>query len=116
MGFTLSDLNELDIVERRDGEICWVLRNESTKSLETFLPDMWGQHMLEDYNANFTYGGPCLTRSERERNKPYDIVGVCKSRSPWKSIQLMRQYEIAQKSGDSEEIKKAIQEFKFVQV
>lgn len=110
----ITDLKEMDIVLRRDGQVCWILRNETTQTLETFLPDMWGQHMLSDYRINFDYGTPGLTRREREMNRRYDIIAVSKSRSNWKSIDNMRRYEIAKRDGDEAEIKDALSHFDWI--
>lgn len=115
--FNISDLKEMDIVLRRDGRVCWVLKNEYSGLLQTFLPDMWGQHEIKDYDEKFRYKGDLiLSRRERQPNIRYDIVAVSKSRSPWKSIYNMREYEKSLKSNDQEDKDRVWEEFNWIKV
>jgi len=119
MGYSINDIKEMDIVLRRDGKVCWVLRNESSGLLETFLPDMWGQQYIKDYDDQFRYKGEeCsrLSRRERAPYRKYDIVAISPSRSCWKSIYNMRTYDHSLKSNDQEEKDIAWENFNWIEV
>ena len=111
---TINDLEEMDIVLRRDGKVCWVLRNETTKRLQTFLPDMWGQHELRHYYPNFKYGKYVRHYSLRDDNN--DILAVCKPRSKWKALQLMHDYEALRLQGNELALKEFMKEFNWINV
>lgn len=110
----INDLKELDIVRRRDGKVCWVLENETEKKLETFLPSMWGQHMLYHYNDDFTYGKD--VKYPTQYDSKYDIVAVSKSRSAWKALHLMREYEKAIRDKDEKYIEECMAAFNWIEV
>ena len=118
-----KDLKPMDIVLRRDGQVLWVLQNDYTKEIMTFLPDMWGQQLISDYDDKFQYKGldmSRMSRSEREKHKKKegskDIMAVSKCRSYWKSINLMREYELAKKKDDRECLEACMKEFQWIQV
>ena len=109
---TVNALEEMDIVLRRDGEVCWVLRNEYTKQLQTFSLNMWGQHELRHYYPYFKYGKDVMCSLKDNR---YDILAVCKPRSKWKALQLMHDYESVLHQG-SETISRFMKEFNWIDV
>lgn len=114
----ITDLKEMDIVLRKDGRVCWILRNDYSHKLQLFLPDMWGQSELSAYYDDFTYGKNVEHYNEK-RDSMNDIVAVCRPKSPWKAIHLMRTYELALRSKDedsSQELEEAMKEFKWVYV
>lgn len=110
----MEQLKEMDIVLRRDGKICWIMKNENTQRMQTFALGLYGQHELLDYE-DFVYGKN-VKHFNPERDKKYDIVSVCQTRSPWHAIHLVRNYELALKSEDDEAIKQALADFSWVEV
>ena len=112
----ITDLKEMDIVLRKDGRVCWVLKNDYTHKMQLFLPDMWGQSELSNYYDDFTYGKDVEHYNEK-RDSMNDIVAVCRPKSPWGAIHLMRTYELALRSKDedsSQELEEAMKEFNWV--
>lgn len=110
-----SDLKELDFVKMRNGQVCWVLRNESTGKLQTFLPDGWGMHELSNYYDDFTYGKGVLNYNIKIDSKN-DIIAASRSRSAWKAINNMHYYWKAVQAEDEELIKECMAEFKWIDV
>ena len=114
----LHELQEMDIVLREDGHICWVLQNSFTNKYQTFSLSMWGQHELSDYNQDFTYGNG-VNYFIKERDSKYNIVGVCRPMSKWHAIKLVRDYEMAVDRYDETDeesvldLKKALDAFKW---
>lgn len=114
----VSDLQEMDIVLLRSGEVCWILMNDSGEGLEVFGKELWGRHYLSNYYEDFAYGVEekvrCMSRSERARYVRNDIVAVCKPRSKWQAMNLMRVYESALKDKDEEYLKECFDAFDWV--
>lgn len=61
-----EDIKECDVVLLRNGNVRIVLYNEVEFGLTLFMNDMWCEHSLNQYTADFKY----------EKNSRHDIVEV----------------------------------------
>ena len=101
---TPIDLCEMDIVLKRNGMVCWVLKNDFDHDLQLFNVDLWGQQKLRNYDSKFRYtGGENLSLMSKRERKPYqehDIIAIYKSESKWKLLNLMYNYKSIMKSNN----------------
>lgn len=111
-------LQEMDVVLRRDGTVCWVLKDEIVGRLGLFGLDMLGYHLLKNYNYDFTYGKDLiledLDEKERENIRKYDIIAVSGLDSTHNKLWVARNYEKSLLAGDTDSKNIWFRQFKWV--
>lgn len=113
---TIHDLKEMDLVLRRDGKICWILRNEFTHELQSFSYNLWGQQTMHNYSDDFIYGKNRKDYQGSELDKQYDIVAVYRPRSMWKVLEIMYVYVVAVRENDRDRIEEIIKNVDWIYV
>jgi hypothetical protein len=93
----IHKLQEMDVVLRRDGVVCMVLKDEIVGKLRLFGLNLQGFHLLKDYKYDFTYGTDViledLDEKELENIRKYDIVAVSGLDSTFRKLLVMKNYE-----------------------
>lgn len=110
---TIHDLEEMDIVKRRDGRVCWILKSNEGEMM-TFSLRLWGQHKLSNYNDDFTYNGGGYKNPKLDRQN--DIVAVSKPPYKWKALHLMSEYIKAVEDNDNEKLSECMRAFNWIHV
>lgn len=99
-------LSEMDLVLRRDGTVCWVLKDENIGRLRLYGLDLQPYDLLADYNYDFTYGkGINLEKMidmGEENVLNLDIIAVSGVTSTHRKMFIARNYEKSMITGDIE--------------
>lgn len=93
----IQKLQAMDIVLRRDGLICWILKDTISGRLRLFDLELYGYHLLKNYNCDFTYGKHVnledLDEIEMKNIRDYDIVAVSGLNSEYDKLWTAKNYE-----------------------
>ena len=97
-------LQEMDVVLRRDGTVCWILKDDGVGRLRLFGLDFIPYGLIKNYKYDFTYGKDLYLEDSGEivlKNLyKYDIVAVSGLDSTVKKLLVARNYEKFLNSGD----------------
>ena len=104
----MHKLQEMDVVLRRDGVVCMVLKDDIMGKLRLFGLDLQGFQLLKDYKYDFTYGKNGIfeyfNEAERENMKNYDIIAVSGLDSTFRKLLVIKNYKQSRDVMDVETI------------
>lgn len=104
----MHKLQEMDVVLRRDGVVCMVLKDDIVGKLRLFGLDLLGYHLLKDYTYDGKYGKDIvmedLDEKELENIRKYDIVAVSGLDSTFRKLLVIKNYKQSRDVMDVETI------------